>query len=89
MSVGLVRGYTDDVSYFENAGNRVLSAFSIAGRVKGVCLPARPTSSELPYSEWVKALNTSPPTARFRCNLSNRGKRCGISGRQSGIQWLK
>jgi len=35
MSVGVVSGYTDDVSYFENAGNRVLSAFSIAGRVKG------------------------------------------------------
>ena len=35
MSVGRVRGYTDDVSNFENAGNRVLSAFSIAGRVKG------------------------------------------------------
>jgi len=46
MSVGLVREYTDDVFYFENAGNRVLSAFSIAGREKGVCPHARPTSSE-------------------------------------------
>jgi len=55
MSVGVVRGYTDDVSYFENAGNRVLSAFSIAGRVK-VCLPARPTSRELPHSEWGEAV---------------------------------
>ena len=50
MSVGLMRGYTDVVSYFGNADNRVLSAFSIAGRVKG-SVSARASDSELPYSE--------------------------------------